>query len=279
VAKPRIGIGITTYRKLAEPEIGGAVFDAYAAASPRIVPNRIDVWSERHPVAGRDDFARHWLTIMGWEQQEERGGPVTARGEHRVGATWRHVGAPVGEGKVTFRRELDPKDADRIEIGSAWSPRVDWLVLFRALCAICRPAHAALHLYTDREGALLDAEDRQDYFERPVTGETAFTAWRTPLDTWRKPDACELEKRRDYRFLPQLFWANHLGPEFSIVADRAFLAANACHVEEGESGLLFTVTEALADVDTDFERFRYARAALRHAFAPGTLRIEEPLAS
>ena len=93
--KPRIVLGITTYRDLRSTEIAEQIYDAFAAASPKLAPNRISVWQQRHPVANRSDFAQHWHTELAYEIRESRAknAPIRDKGNYQVGAHWRTAGA------------------------------------------------------------------------------------------------------------------------------------------------------------------------------------------
>jgi hypothetical protein len=268
--KPRIGIGITTYRDISSPEFGEAVFDAYAEASERITPNQVKVWSIKSIVENRDDFGRLWLTRTPYQVHEGRSrrGPVLERGEYMVGAEWKRTGALAGEGSVTFRPELERSRTNEIIINHAYSPRVDWLSFFRALVAICGPSYAMLHLFTDTELATSASGDRFEVFDGPFAGEAGFTHFRSPLGHWDGPDQLRLVERRIYKYLPELSWANFLGPEFRGNYDPQFLARKAAVCEADGDSTLFCVTPSLGDVIDRYEEFNLARVRLRAAFPP-----------
>lgn len=268
--KPRIGIGITTYRDISSPEFGEAVFDAYAAASERITPNQIKVWSIKSMVESRDDFGRLWLTRSPYEAREgrSRNAPVLERGEFMVGAEWKRTGALSGEGEVTFRPELDRSRTNEIIIRHTYSPRVDWLSFFRALVDICGPSYAMLHLFTDTELDTSVPGDRFEVFNGPFAGEKWFTHFRSSLGHWDGPDGLRLSERRNYKYLPELSWANLLGPEFRGNYDPRVIARGAAEFESDGDSTLFCVTPSLQDVIDRYHEFNLARVRLRAAFPP-----------
>lgn len=268
--KPKIGIGITTYRDISSPEFGEAIFDAYAAASERITPNQIKVWFTKSIVENREDFGRLWLTRMPYEVREDRSrnAPVLRRGADMVGAEWKRTGALSGEGKVTFRPELDRSRTNEILIRHTYSPRIDWLSFFRALVDISRPSYAMLHLFTDTELETSASGDRFEVFDGPYAGEKRFTHFKSPLGHWDGPDDLRLTERRIYKYLPELSWANFLGPEFLENYDPHVLAREAALCEIDGDTILFCVTSALGDVIDRYQEFNLARVRLRAAFPP-----------
>lgn len=268
--KPRIGIGITTYRDISPPEFGEAVFDAYAAASERITPNQIKVWSIKSVVENRDDFGRLWLTRSPYEVREDRSSnaPILERDEFMVGSEWKRTGALSGEGKVTFRPELDRLRTNEIIIRHTYSPRVDWLLFFRILVDICGPSYAMLHVFTDTELATSVRGDRFEVFDGPFAGEKWFTHFKSPIGHWDGPDELRLTERRNYKYLPEFSWANFLGSEFRGNYDPQVLAREAATCEIAGDSTLFCVTSALGDVIDRYDEFNLARVRLRAAFPP-----------
>lgn len=268
--KPKIGIGITTYKDITPPEFGEAVFDAYAAASERIKPKQVKVWSIKSSVESREDFGRLWLTRSPYEVREcrSRNAPVLKRGEDIVGAEWKRTGALSGEGNVVFRPELDRSQTNKIIIRHTYSPRVDWLSFFRTLVDICEPSYAMLHLFTDTELETSASGDRFEIFDGPFAGEKHFTHFKSPLGHWDGPDDLRLTERRIYKYLPEFSWANFLGPEFQGSYDPQVILREAAVCETGEASTLFCVTQNLGDVIDQYEEFNLARVRLRAAFPP-----------
>jgi hypothetical protein len=269
--KPRIVLGITTYRDLRSAEIGAMVYDAFAEASPRLAPTRASVWQQHHVVGNRDEFAAHWHTELAYQTREHRGttAAVLERGRFQVGAHWRTTGALNGRGEVAYRPETDNTRPDELRIDHAFSPRVDWYGLLRRLVEVTAPAYAMLHAF-NVQGSSCDYSIQPDAFSGALTGEARFVSWKTPAGTWRKPDSWERAERRRYRHLPDLPWANYLGPEFSGRVDPSRLRDAADESSEMGEGILLRTTSQLADVlnpDTDFSA---RQSRLKRAFADGT---------
>ena len=173
---------------------------------------------------------------------------------------------------MDFASELNAADASTISIQHTWSPRVDWVELFRLLTEVFQPSYAMLHLFTEAEVAASAGRDRFDVFDGPVTGERSFTSWKSILADWRFPDHFDLAARRRYRFLPELAWANWLGPEFDGQYDKAFLQANAASPVPMARGFAFQITQDLRDIEQHPAAFSDARAKLKSAFASGFFR-------
>lgn len=201
--KPRIAIGITTYKDIASPDFGRGVFDVYANLSEKMRPTQVKAWGTRTEISSRDDFAALWRTEAPYELRESRAknAAVLERGTLDIGAEWR-PGPPIGVGEVKFRPTLDKSRTNTMTISHAFSTRVDWLQLFRALVKETEPAYAMLHLFTEREINASPVGDRFERFDRAFGGEQWFTSFRSPLGHWDVPDVLRLEQRRNYRFLP-----------------------------------------------------------------------------
>jgi hypothetical protein len=269
---PKVGIGITTYLDIGDPEYGGAVFDAYSVVSSKIVPNRIRVWTTKAPVATREDFVRHWLKPAAFERRDDRSGRIIERGVLHFGAEWRRTGSLPGRGRVQFRPDLDSSRSNSIIIESAHSYRVEWISLFERLLEIFSPSYGMLHLFTEEELAKSISVDHFEKFDGPLAGEEHFTSWKSSLGDWRSPDQWEREARRQYRFLPELSWANFLGNEFDGQYDRTLIRENAVNARVIGNGLLFQTTRVLGDVEKFPEQFAAARSKLKQAFLPGFFR-------
>lgn len=267
--KPRIAIGITTYKDIASLDFGRGVFDVYANLSAKMRPTQVKVWGTKREIRNRDDFAALWRTEAPYELRESRArsAAVLERGTFNIGAEWR-TGPPIGVGEVKFRPTLDSSRTNTVTISHVYSPRVDWLQLFKALVKESEPAHAMLHLFTERENSASPAGERFERFDRAFGGEEWFTSFRSPLGHWDVPDILRLEQRRNYRFLPELSWANVLGPEFSGNYDPTIIAQRAAWFQVEADRTYFGVTNSIRDVAENYDAFNLARVRLRGAFPP-----------
>lgn len=268
--KPRIAIGITTYKDITSLECGAAVFDAYTEVSPKMQPTSAKVWSEKTKVTNRDEFASVWFNEMPYIVRENRSkaAQVLRRGSYLVGPEW-STGAPAGTGLVNFRPELDTNSTNCIEISHAYSSRVDWLRFFKLLVAITEPAYAMLHLFTEQEAASSPAGVGFERFDEPFSGEGWFTSHRSPSGHWDTPDLLRLDQRRNYRFLPELSWANALGPEWQDNFNAKVISELSSWCEKTGNTTIFGVTDSIKDVLDSYEAFNSVRVKLRNGFGPG----------
>lgn len=269
--KPRVGIGITTYKDVSDPQVGAAIFDAYSANLPSIAPVKVSVRSQRFPIASRADFQQHWLTLIPFEVHERKGGARLETGMHRIGPQWRAKTG--GGGSATFRPEMQYDRDDCIVIDHQWAPKGLWLNFFTELVQLCEPSYAMLHLFEAAEVTPLQGPDGIATFDGPFAGEHHFTMWRAESGHWYRPDPWQAAERRQYRFLPQLSWANFLGTEFGGRYDVAAVQNDAASFHSVGEGALFTVTEKLDDIIRQPSHFEERRNALRASFEPGFFRL------
>lgn len=270
----KIGIGITTYQDIRSAEIGRRVFEAYQSAAPRAVPNQVLVWSEKYLVDSPEEFSARWLTRIPFEVRDHRTKEIIERGEHQVGANWRRTKPIRGQGSASFGTKETAADTSELVIEHNYSKDIDWIGLFEQLIEIAQPSYGMLHLFTDAEIARTAGNDRYDKFVGPFAGETHFTSWRSSLGEWRKPDPWEVKERRAYRHLPELSWANFLGPQFDGEFDRDRLTSSGAIVRAVDApGILFTVTEDIAAVSDTPTQFGAGRSLLRESFGPGFFRV------
>lgn len=264
--KPKVGIGITTYVPIFDPAFGELVFNAYAAASSRLSPYQIAVWSLKHPISSGTEFAAHWATSGSFELLTRRGGDVLERGFFNVGAEWRTKGPLSGGGRVYFASNKDPRGSHELVLEHNFSAGVDWVTLFRSLVTGFAPSHAMLHVFTDRERNR-EHGDGSYVFNRPMTGEGLFTSSLLPSGVRRRPDSFRVEERRRYCSLPELAWANVFGKEFAGQYDAEKLRTEAARFETTSDAAYLQITDHLEDVIRAPELFEQARARLKASFA------------
>jgi hypothetical protein len=272
--KSKVGIGITTYLDIASPKFGEAVFDCYASVSHRIEPNKVSIWSQRHEVTSAKEFGVLWATPITWQSIEDRGkGRVMDKGEALIGAEWHRTGSLSGTGSAILRAPLDTSSANEILIEHNYSSRIDWRSLFMGLVDLCQPSDAMLHLFTDAERQRSIGRERLESFDRPFAGEDYFTNWQASSGDWRRPDRWQLSERRNYRFLPQLSWANFLGEEFKNCYSADAIKSDAYRTTKTANGLAFEITSDLRDVERPYKEFEEARAKLKSAFTDECFRL------
>lgn len=269
--KSKVGIGVTTYEDIRSPDFGFALYEALVASSPKLVPYRIDVISEKYEVGGPQDFASHWCSERRLVVRPKYGIAPSYNAPSEFGADWRTKGTLSGGGDVFFGGR-DPNGASTLTLQHNYTANVSWLALFRRLVELFKPAHANLHIFTERELEL--AGEGRFAFRAPIAGEGVFTAWKSRLGDWRGPDPWEVAERRRYRFLPDLAWGNYLGDEFSGQFERSLLLKGASAATELNKGIMFQVTAKLSDVINQPNVFERERAKLRTAFADGFFRSD-----
>lgn len=262
--KPKVGIGITTYEDIRSINYGLSFYDALVASSTRLAPYRIHVIGEKYDVDNAQDFALHWRSERRLVIQPKYGIAATYHEPVDIGADWRTRGALSGNGQVCFSGR-DPHGDSTLTLQHNYAANVDWRGLFVQLIDLMKPAHANLHIFTERELEL--AGEGRFAFRAPVAGEACFVAWKSSLGDWRLPDPWEVAERRRYRFLPSLAWGNYLGDEFSGRFDRNLVIDRSSAPTELNNGLLFQVTENLSDVINRPIFFESERENIQGAFA------------
>lgn len=271
--KLKAGIGITTYKDTSDPAFGAEVYEAYRAASPKLLPTQISVWSKRFPVTGPADIAAHWLTKAAHTTRESRAkdARVLERLDLLIGGEWKTKAPLSGGGRPTFRPNDDLSRENTLILEHNFSPSVDWWSLFCRLVDLMAPSYGMLHVFDEESRRTLTGGDLS-VFDRPFAGEHHFTSWKTPLNTWRKPDHWQLRERRQYRHLPDLSWANYFGPEFEGQYDLAVIRQAAEFTQEVPKGLLVRITPSLIDVADMSATFLNRRKEVKSAFREGFFR-------
>ena len=173
---------------------------------------------------------------------------------------------------MTPRSERDPAGCDTIELEIAFSKRIDWAGLFDRLVAATRPSFAMLHAFTGGAQSLVLGPDHFTDFAGPIAGEGWFTAWQTPLGTWRRPDSFRVTERRQYLFLPELPWLSHFGPQFSGQYDPDCLIASVARAKRRDFGLTTQLSENIFDAVAHSAIYEVALANARSCFRQGFFR-------
>lgn len=269
--KSKVGIGVTTYEDIRSPDFGFALYETLVASSPKLAPYRVEVIGDKYEVGDPRDFAYHWCSERRLVVRPKYGVAPSYNAPSVFGADWSTKGTLSGGGNVFFGGR-DPNEASTLTLQHNYVAGVGWQELFRRLVELFKPAHANLHIFTERELAL--AGEGRFAFRAPIAGEGSFTAWKSRLGDWRGPDPWEIAERRQYRFLPELAWGNYLGNEFSGRFDRSLLLESSSGPAELNKGILFQVTEKLSDVIDRPSFFEGERARLRTVFADGFFRSD-----
>lgn len=268
---PKVGIGLTTYKDVRSPDFGLAFYQALLACSPKLVPYRAEVVGKRYDVSGPQDFASHWCTELRLVSRPKYGIAPAYTPPSDFGAHWRTKGSLSGGGEVFFGGD-DPNAPCTVTLEHTFSAKLGWIDLFRRLVEKFEPAHANLHIFTDRELEL--AGNGRFAFRAPIIGEGSFVQYKTSLGHWHGPNRWEIAERRRYRFLPELAWANYLGNEFSGRFNRQFLLERSKYSADVSNGILFQITDSLDDVVRKPSYFEHERDMLRPIFADDFFRSD-----
>lgn len=267
----KVGIGLTTYEDVRSHDFGLAFYNALVECSPKLAPYRVDVINEKYDVEGAVDFASRWCSERRLVVRAKCGTAPSYVAPSDFGADWRTKGAISGAGAVSFG-SYDPNDPSTLMLEHNYRVSPDWRGLFDSLVRIFRPAHANLHIFTKRELEL--AGEGRFAFREPITGEGAFTHWKTASGAWHGPDRWQVAERRQYRFLPELAWGNFLGNNFTGRFDRDQLLERSNAPVEINDGLLFQLTDSLNDVVKQPAHFESERIRLRTIFADDFFRSD-----
>jgi hypothetical protein len=274
----KVAIGFTSYVDLSTREVGGAIFNALASTSEKLVPEIVEVWNEKAKVETASDFAEKWFTETPFEVREGRSrkAPLIRKGVYRIGANWRRKHALKGIGSLTPRAEDNYQGDDCIVIEYDFSKRIDWASLFSKLVAITQPAHAMLHVFEGHSDKVVRGQDQLDFFDGPIAGESWFTSWKTSTGHWQRPEPWKVADRKRYRFLPDLAWLNHFGPEFDSQFNPQELTGAVAAVEPEARGLSVRLSDDVSDVFMKPAQFEEIRSKARRCFAPEFFRSPLP---
>ncbi len=266
-SKPFVAIGITTYHDIYAADYGEAVYRAYRAHLPSLLPTTAKIWGKKSAVENDVDFARFWRTEAPYKKVGNRGrGPVLSRGTFQIGAEWSRPG--LGGGEVSFRPEDDHARENTITFRHPFRERGDWLAFFRALVDIFNPSYAMMHLFVEDE-IRRESDWIGDIFDGPVIGEATFASEALATGIRCRPDSFDHGKRRNYRHLPELAWANHFGQEFTDAFAPDKVGEEFAQWEKMADGYLGLVTPRLMDIKTDRVTFLERRRQTRRAFPGG----------
>ena len=255
-------IGITTYDDISKSDTAQAVYDILHQCDARLTPEFIN-WHEpvNIPIEKLETWSHYWMTDAVIRAQ----GTAT---DVKIGAIWRRRKSVRNWGMVDHASGNNGNlDSTLIMVFNQKSG-IDWFALFSELCALLRPAHGMLHQFPPQEIKLLDYHR----FDNAVVGEMAFTGRVAEDGNKVFPDLRKRTWPRQFKYLPELAWANYLGPELSATYDTASILNCASRAWPNGHGLLFRITDGFDDVTEDHEQFSARRLELRDCFVAGTFR-------
>ena len=139
--------------------------------------------------------------------------------------------------------------AGSITLDASFDATYDWLSLFRDIVNVGNAYYGYLHLVTDEE--------------------------------WEKTRLCQEDastfrsgafaKKLEHGIM-DLGWANYFGARWKPSINPVKLSNNCARLEHVEDGLLFTVTDDISDVKTNYDIFERKRQAAKAAFNEGFFR-------
>lgn len=259
-------IGITTYDDISNSDTARAVYDILHQCDVRLTPEFIN-WHEpvNIPIEKLETWSHYWMTDAVIRGQ----GTST---DVKTGAIWRRRKTVRNWGMVHHASGNNGNFDSTLIMVFNQKRGIDWFTLFSELCALLRPAHGMLHQFPPQEIKQLDYHR----FDSAVVGENAFTGRVAEDGNKVFPDLRKRTWPRQFKYLPELAWANYLGQELSATYDTAAILNRASRAWPNELGLLFRITDSFDDVTEDHERFSARRLELRDCFVAGTFRKALP---
>lgn len=261
----RVAIGITTYQDISGKDHARFVYDALCQTDHRLCPEFVN-WHE--PINIAIENQEIWTEYWAQNATIEFEGIVS---NTKFGGLWRRRKSVQNWGMVNH---ILPKNGEprtsTLMMDFRWHAKIDWWQLFSELCNGFETTYGMLHLFTPEEIKPLDYQA----FDGPVCGEHSFAA--KPNKYGQYPRTSDGSKI--FSFLPELSWANYLGPKFAHLYDEEIICANAYNAKLDGQSLMFRVSQNLGDVMHEHEMFSNKRMILRKAFTKGTFRKLRPAA-
>tara|TARA_R110002096_G_scaffold105931_1_gene233125 strand:- start:145 stop:948 length:804 start_codon:yes stop_codon:yes gene_type:complete len=257
-----IVIGITTYDDISNSETARAVYNILHQCDAQLTPEFIN-WHEpvNIPIETLETWSHYWMTDAVIRGQ---GAPA----DIKIGAIWCRRRSVRSWGMVDHASGNNGNLDSTLIMRFNQKSGIDWFSLFSQLCALLRPAHGMLHQFPPQEKKMLD----YNRFDSAVVGERAFTGRVAKDGNKVFPDLRKRTWPRQFKYLPELAWANYLGPELSATYDAVAILNFAARAWPNERGVLFRITDDFGDVTEDHERFSARRLELRDCFVAGTFR-------
>ena len=250
----QVVIDVISKQDFAQEEFGQHLWNILAVdkISPEFVGHAEPV---NHPVSSVEDWLVHWAPKASIRVHN-------VSREFREGLLWRRRHASQGWGSIKFAR--GPAREFRLHFESSWNTKVAWQSTFDSMVELFSPEYARLHLLQKPKRGEPRGTESFD-----ILGIRQLVSWETSLGQVRTPDSWEKEKWTEYIYLPQLSWRNFLGNGFYDQVDIDSIRRQSRDVVETDSGLSFSITEALSDAIEFPERFSEQRARIRSSFSPG----------
>jgi hypothetical protein len=267
MAKNKIALGFTTYKDIRDSKYGLEVYRALDSVSDRLTPNKFKSAGVKPLIENEKEFSKYWYYENSYETRENRNknSKILDKGIIPMGGEWVKTGSMAGKGCLGLRIWKDETlHSYTVSLEYNYSPKIDWFELFSKLVAIIQPSYGMMHLFTEEErlGDLYKLPN----FRNPVIREETFTSFITATGAIRSPDSFRIEERRKYIHLPQLSWANYLGPEFEGQYKMDKTQELAFFSKEIDNSLLFTVSENIRDIEKNYGEFCNKRDLIKSTF-------------
>lgn len=233
-------------------EIGKSILFLLESVDRRLLPERMGNSEPlKEMFAGIDSAQHHWAPEV---KISYEGSAFFAKSNF----LWIRRKLIKGSGHVMHRsvnRFGDVKPTWLL-IKYAFDRDVDWLRLFKELCALLKASYGTLHLLTQ-------VETSEDAF-----GDAADASYATTDFVDGLPPIGLTE-----RGLANLSWANYFGPALRIEVSEQQVREAGFPVEQCGDGVLLQVTSNISVVEDDFSEFSQRRSELRSMFRDGLFRI------
>ncbi|MDR6634248.1 hypothetical protein J2X72_003058 [Phyllobacterium sp. 1468] len=242
--------------------VGKEVLSAFAEAEPRLVPEAIYSWSTKlEDFTTVDACERYWAWIT-----QMRGGDY--KFEFPLGLGWRRKKAVRYQAEVKHSQNdyFGKWNGGGLSLYAAPNKTVDWLPVFRRVCAAMTPQYGLLHQFTNMEDVRGPNGAPENYFrggiipaKNPKISNLGLSKYVVDSTETCAPGTLDPK-------IPNLGWSNYLGGDFAKAVNPTEIAAAGFAIEKIGAGYLIQVTERLQDVENNFGYFSEQRVKLKKIF-------------
>lgn len=243
-------IAINTYAETESETFGRSFIRSLCDEDPRLIPERLSTTeSYKDPFLGIDDFVANW-----WAMPVKTTVDGQARPDSFDGAAWIRRSSLVSRGYIDHGL-IDMKYhkyPSRLWYECRWANDLDFNHLFESWVQLSHADVGMLHLFTEPELQWQDCDADMSFMLGSFGG-------------LAKPG------------IANIGWAMAYGKGHVHEVDVERVKAASFPVVEIDGVVVVRVTESLADVVNDFDRFSRRRAELKTLFRPDLFWItEEP---
>lgn len=259
---PTVAIGLTTYDDISSPEHARSVFKILKQVDSRLCPEFVN-WHEPINIP----ISKEAVWVDYWAQSAVLRSYGSAM-DIQLGSLWRRRRSVQSWGSVNHASKQDPSYDSTMSLSFRWNAQIDWWRLFSRLCDTLNPAYGMLHLFTDTERKRVELCN----FDGPVVGEGAFINKLSSDGNVVRVDRRKRTNPMQFRYLPELSWANYFGVEFESLFNPEHLTKAASFGKTEDGKTLIRISNKIEDILNDHENFCVKREKLRALFCTGVFR-------